>query len=307
MKAILVYENGTPPVLSTDLPAPQPGAREITVRVHASSVNPVDIAIARGLLEDMYEHAYPITLGRDYAGTVEQVGADVADFSTGDQVFGFLPAARPVVRDGAWAERIVVPVGAVALKPAHTDWASAGASPLATVTATTAIDALALFPGNTLMIVGATGGVGSLAVQLAADAGAEVIAPALPEDEQYLHNLGVSKLLPRDGDVIAAAREHQPDGVDALLDNVSFQPGSYDAALKPDGRVASPNRAAGEGPGRTNVQPIPSAENLQRVARLLDAGTIKVHIQRTYTVGEAADAMHALHTQHSQGKLAIEL
>ena len=118
-----------------------------------------------------------------------------------------------------------------------------------------------------LLVAGATGGVGSLAVQLAAKAGATVIAPALPEDEDFLSGLGISAVVPREGDVAAAVRECFPDGVDALLDLVNYAPGTYDAALKDDARVASPTGAAGEGPGRTMVMAAPTAENLGASAR----------------------------------------
>jgi NADPH:quinone reductase-like Zn-dependent oxidoreductase len=113
----------------------------------------------------------------------------------------------------------------------------------------TLVDALELSQGDVLLVAGATGGVGSLAVQLAAKAGATVIAPALAADEEFLRGLGVSEIVPRDGDVAAAVRERFPDGVDALLDLVNYAPGTYDAALKPDARVASSTGAAGDGPG----------------------------------------------------------
>jgi NADPH:quinone reductase len=195
----------------------------------------------------------------------------------------------------------------IARKPDGVDLATAGAAPVAAITAMTAIDALALDRGDTLLVVGATGGVGSVAVQLATAAGATVIAPALPEDEYYLRALGVADILPRDGDVAAATRERYPDGVDALLDTVSYAPGAYDAALKHGARVASPNNAAGEGPGRTNVIAAPTPENLERLAQLLDAGTLKVHIQHTYPLDQAAAAMNALATTHTQGKIALQI
>ena len=122
-----------------------------------------------------------------------------------------------------------------------------------------------------LLVAGATGGVGSLAVQLAAKAGATVIAPAPPEDEQYLRGLGVSEIVPRDGDgdVAATVRERFPEGVDALLDLVNYTPGSYDAALKGGAPMASPTGAAGEGPGRTMVMAAPTRDNLERLGALL--------------------------------------
>jgi NADPH2:quinone reductase len=309
MKAITLNEAGTPPAAGADLATPTPGPREVLVRVQASSANPVDNSIAAGMLAGVgVEHEYPVTLGRDYAGVVEQVGADVTGYAAGDEVFGFVPHANPTVHDGSWAEYITVSEDiSIARRPANVDAATAGAAPLAAITALTAIDALALSAGDTVLIVGATGGVGSLAVQLAAQAGATVIAPALPQDEQYLRDLGVTELVPREGDVAAAARERFPDGVDALLDLVNYTPGTYEAALKDGARVASPTGAAGEGPGRTMVMAQPTTANLDRVAQLLDSGALKVPVQDTYPLDRAAEALRALDTSHTQGKLAIRV
>ena len=309
MKAITLNEAGTPPAVSDDLPTPMPGPREVLVRVQASSANPADNAIAAGMLAGMgVEHEYPVTLGRDYAGVVEQVGAEVTRYAVGDDVYGFLVHADPTVRDGSWAELITVPEDAsIGRRPTSVDIATAGAAPLAAITAVTAIDALKLADGDTMLIVGATGGVGSLAVQLAAQAGATVIAPALPEDEDYLRDLGVTEILPREGDVVAAVRERFADGVDALLDLVNYAPGTYDAALKDGARIASPLGAAGEGPGRTMVMAQPTTENLDRVAQLLDSGALKVPVQATYELDRAPEALQALGSSHTQGKLAIRV
>jgi NADPH:quinone reductase len=308
MKAVTLDALGTPPALREDLPAPTPAASEVLVRVRASSANPVDNAIAAGMLSGMVEHEFPVTLGRDYAGVVEQVGSSITRYAVGDEVYGFLPHANPTVHDGTWAELITVPEDAsIARKPAGVDLATAGAAPLAGVTAMTAIDALQVSEGDTVLVVGATGGVGSFAVQLAAHAGVTVIAPALPEDEEYLRGRGVSELLDRDADIAAVVRERYPDGVDALLDVVSYAPGAFDAALKQGGRVASPNSAAGDGPGRTNVLAEPTTENLERLAGLLDAGTLEVSVQDTYELARAGEALQALGTTHTQGKLAIRI
>jgi len=187
------------------------------------------------------------------------------------------------------------------------DVATAGAAPLAGIAAMLSVDALALSQGDTVLVVGAPGGVGSIAVQLAARAGATVIAPALPEDEDYLRGLGVADVLARDGDVVAAVLERYPDGVGAVLDLVSYAPGAFDGALKADGRVASPNAAAGDGPDRTNVMATPTTENLDRLAGLLAEGALRVPIQETYELGQAADALGALGATHTHGKLAIRL
>jgi NADPH:quinone reductase len=309
MKAVTLDAFDTPPRLRDDLPAPTPAPNEVLVRVHASSVNPADNGIAAGMLKQMgLEYEFPVILGRDYAGVVEQVGPEVTRYGVGDEVFGFLLHANPTVRDGSWAELIAVPQDMfIGRAPEGVDLATAGAAPLAGIAAITAIDSLELSEGDTVLIVGAPGGVGSFAVQLAARAGATVVAPALPEDETYLRELGVSELLPREGDLAAAARERHPDGFDAVLDLVNYAPGVPATLAKDGGRVASPTGAAGEGPGRTMVMAAPTPENLERLARLLADGTLRVHVHATYELAQAPDALTALPTTHTQGKLAIRV
>jgi NADPH:quinone reductase len=190
------------------------------------------------------------------------------------------------------------------------DLAAAGAAPLAGITAMIALDALELSEGGTVLVVGANGGVGSFAVQLAAHAGVTVTAPGLPKDEDYLRDLGVSEVLERDADIAAVVRERHPDGVDALLDVVSYTPegfNTYAVALKPGGRGATPLSAAGDGPGRTNVMAVPTPENLERLGQLLDAGTLRIPIQGTYGLGQAGEALRAFGTAHTQGKLGIQV
>jgi NADPH:quinone reductase len=309
MKAVTLDAFDTPPALRDDLPAPTPAPAEVLVRVKASSVNPADNGIAAGMLKQMgVEYEFPVVLGRDYAGVVEQVGPDVTRYAVGDEVFGFLLHANPTVHDGSWAELIVVPQDMfIGRAPQGVDLATAGAAPLAGIAAIMAIDAFELSDGDTVLIVGATGGVGSFAVQLAVRAGATVVAPALPEDVTYLRELGVSELLSRDADLAAAAREHHPDGFDAVLDLVNYAPGVPATLVKDGGRVASPTGAAGEGPGRTMVMAAPTPENLERLARLLADGTLRVHVQATYELAQAPDALSALGTTHTQGKLAIHI
>ena len=195
----------------------------------------------------------------------------------------------------------------IATVPDGVDLATAGTAPLAGITAITVVDALDLSEGNVLLVAGATGGVGSLAVQLAARAGAQIVAPALAEDETFVRELGVGEVLPRDGDVAQLVRERYPDGVDALLDLVNYSPGTYDAALKPDARVASSTGAAGEGPGRIDVMAAPTRENLQRLGELLADGTLRIPVQATHELAQAPQALSTLTGEHTQGKLAIQV
>jgi NADPH2:quinone reductase len=311
MRAITLESFDSDPTLQ-EIPTPQVAPNEVLVRVRASSVNPIDNAIASGMLKDMVEHEFPVVLGRDFAGVVEQVGSDVTRYAEGDEVYGAVPAVNPTVHDGAWAELIVVPEdNFVARKPSGVELAAAGAAPWAGITAVSALDALGVSEGDTVLIVGANGGVGSFAVQLATDAGATVIAPALPEDEEYLlRELGVSEVLDRDADIAALVHERYPEGIEALLDLVSYAPEGFDThaeVLKDDGRGASPLSAAGEGSERHNVGAVPTPENLQRLARLLEARTLWVPVRRTYELEQAGEALRALATEHTQGKWAIQV
>jgi NADPH:quinone reductase-like Zn-dependent oxidoreductase len=308
MKAVILESFDTPPALREDLPAPTPAANEVLVRVRASSVNPVDGGIASGMLKDMLEHQFPVTLGRDYVGVVEGVGDEVTRYTVGDEVFGFLMHANPTVHEGSWAELIVVPEDvSIAEAPAGVDPTTTGAAPLAGITAMVATDALMLSEGDSVFVVGATGGVGRLAVQLAAHAGSTVVAPALRDDEAYLRELGVGDVLSREGDVAAAARERYSGGFDAILDLVSYTPGPFDALLREGGRVASPTGAAGDGTGRTNVMASPTTDNLQRLGRLLADGTLRVPVQARYELAKAPEALTALANSHTQGKIGIRV
>ncbi len=304
MRAFTLDRFGARPGLRDDIPEPDVGDDELLVRVHASSVNPVDVFMAAGAMKEMAEHEFPVTLGRDFAGVVEQVGSDVSGYRAGDEVFGFVLHADPAVHDGSWAELITISEDIVAQKP-RLDFAHAGAVPLAAISALAAFDALAPAAGETVLVVGAPGGVGSFFVQLAADTGANVIAPALPEDHDYLRGLGVSELTDRNADVAAAVRASHPDGVDAVLDVVSPEPDT--SLLSEGGRLASTIGAAGDGPGRFNVVAQPTPAGLLRLAELLDSGTLQVSLQRSYELDRAGEALEALPTTHTQGKLSVTI
>jgi len=305
MRAFTLDSFAGQPHLRDDVQMPEVGAREILVRVRSSSVNPVDAAIAVGMLKDMVEHEFPVTLGRDYAGVVEAAGSAVDAFSAGDEVYGFLLHADPTMHKGSWADYLVVREGVSIARKPSVDFTAAGAAPLAALTALSALDALELSEGSSVLVIGATGGVGSFFVQLAAAAGASVLAPALPEDHDYLTRLGARVILDRGAGIRSQVHRHEPGGVDGLLDLVSYQPDA--SVLRPGGRLASPLGAAGEGHGRINLMASPTTESLDRLTQLLEAGSLRVPIQRTYTLEQAATALEALTTAHTQGKLAITI
>jgi NADPH2:quinone reductase len=306
MRAFTLDSFDAPPRLRDDLLKPRPTANELLVRVRTSSVNGADAAVAAGVVREIAEHTFPVTLGRDFAGVVEDTGDGVSRYQPGDEVFGFLPLTNPTVHDGSWSQLISVPEdNSVASKPAMLDLAESGAAPLTAITALAALDALAPIAGEKVLVIGAPGGVGSFFVQLAGQAGAHVIAPALAEDEAYLHELGASEILDRDKDLPAAIRERYPDGVDAILDLVSYTP--QEALLKKGGRLASALGAAGEGSGRFNLMAQPTPENLERLAELLESRALRVPIQSRYTLEQGVEALQAFAATHTQGKLSLTI
>jgi NADPH:quinone reductase-like Zn-dependent oxidoreductase len=143
------------------------------------------------------------------------------------------------------------------------------------------------------------------AIASASRAGAHVVAPALPEDGDYLRGLGVGETLDRDSDLVAQVRERSPDGVDAVLDLVSFSPGA--SLLKEGGRLASSLGAAGEGPERANLMASVTTANLERLAELLVAGSLRVHVQGSYPLERAGEALQTLANEHTYGKLRIAI
>jgi NADPH:quinone reductase len=172
MRAFTLDSFDVQPSLRDDLPEPVAGDNELLVRVHSSSVNPVDVFIASGAMREMAEHVFPVILGRDFAGEVVQVGPGTSRYGVGDEVFGFVLHANPAAHEGSWAELIALPEDLqVAAKPRGPSFAEAGAAPLAGLTAIDAFDALAPAGGETVLVVGAAGGVGSFFVQLAAAVG----------------------------------------------------------------------------------------------------------------------------------------
>jgi NADPH:quinone reductase-like Zn-dependent oxidoreductase len=191
----------------------------------------------------------------------------------------------------------------VAAKPRSLSFAEAGATGLAGIAALEAFDSLALTDGETVLVIGAAGGVGSFFVQLAASAGAHVIAPELAEDHDYLRALGVAEFVDRDAGV-AAVRDAHADGVDALLDLVSQAPDT--SLLKKGGRLASTLGAADDGEGRFNIMAEPTPANLLRLGELLDTG-VRVHIQRDFTLEQAGEALQALPAAHTRGKLGLTI
>ena len=299
----------------SEVPVPEISDDEILVRVHSVSVNPVDLAIASGGARDWLEYRFPVTIGRDLAGVVEAVGPAVAGFASGDRVFGYI--AEDQAHRGSFSEYVAIPEGQFVIhQPEEIGATEAGALGLASVTATMCLDAAGVSNGTRLLINGATGGVGSYAIQIAKARGASVIASARPgAEEEHVRGLGADEVVDwSGGDVGSAVRELHPEGVDALIDIVTGDPGALAAlavgVLKADGKVATTLNAVDpellhdrEG---TNVWSYPDTERMRTVAELVSAGRVRAPVTEVYDFDRLEDAFEAVR-RGAVGKVGVRV
>jgi NADPH:quinone reductase-like Zn-dependent oxidoreductase len=308
MKAIAIDDFGAPPSLH-DLPVPEPGEREVLVRVRASSVNGFDVSVAGGYTKGMMEHHFPVVLGKDFAGTIEAAGPGVQSLRPGDTVFGVV--IKAALGDGAFGEYVTAPEAYTARVPAGLDLATAGALGLAGTAALAAVDAVAPLPGQTVLVSGATGGVGGFAVQLAAARGAYVVATARPgEDDAYLRDLGARDTVDFTGDVPAAVAALRPDGIHAVV-HLAGDGLELADLLVAGGRIASTLGLSGDQlDGRavqaTPVMAAPGRQTLDRLAADVVYGQLTVPVQRTYALADVPRAL-ADFAAGTRGKLAISV
>jgi NADPH:quinone reductase-like Zn-dependent oxidoreductase len=295
-----------------DWPTPEIGSGEVLIRVRAAGVNPFDWKVADGELIDELEHRFPLILGFDAAGVVERVGADVTELAEGDEVYGYL--FKPAIGGGAYAEYVTAPAAIVAKKPETLRFTEAAALPVPGLTAMDLVDAVDPKEGGTVLIVGATGGVGSYAVQLATRRGARVIATARQANEAFARELGASESVDHTkGDLLNAVRIAHPHGIDAIIDVVSERDGLGRLAelVKEGGRIASSVYAADveslaqRGIKATNAGVHPDARRLEELSRMVDAGELTVRLERTFPLERAPEALDESRTGHVRGKIVL--
>src|SRR5438552_9875420 len=284
MRAIATTDFGAPATL-VEIPAPEPAEGEILVRVTSSSINGFDLSVASGRLQGMMEHRFPVVLGKDFAGTVESTGAGVDGFAEGDTVFGVV--MKPELGDGSFGERVATPAAFAARVPEGVDAATAGALGLAGTAAHDAVEAVELQQGESVLVSGATGGVGIIAVQLLKARGAHVIATASTDEEiAFVKEHGADDVVDYRGNLAAAVGEKQPHGVEAVL-HFAGDGAALAALLAPGGRIASTLGLTPEQLGRDDVtiasiMANPVTATLRKLAEAAVAGAIRVPIMRTY-------------------------
>ncbi|MFI5780615.1 NADP-dependent oxidoreductase [Nocardia sp. NPDC051570] len=285
-----------------EAPEPKLGPGEVLIRVRASGVNPVDWKVLAGYLDPMMLSVFPVIPGWDVAGEVVALGPDTPEFRVGDEVMAY--ARKDTVHAGTFAEFVAVPAVHVARKPAALDWAQAGGLPLAGMTAQRALDRLEVGPGDTLVVYGAAGGVGSLAVQLGRDRGARVIGTASERNHDFLRALGAEPVAYGDGQD-ERIRALVPGGATAVADFVGGQLETTLAILAEGGRHASVADDSVETHGGHVIWVRPDGAKLAELAELADRGVFTVEIARTYSLDEIGDAFDASRSGRTRGKLII--
>jgi len=284
-----------------DVPKPDPGRGELLVAVRAAGVNPADWKLRAGFMRQVVPLELPAIFGYEVAGVIEAVGPDVEGFAVGDEVFGS-------VMGGGYAQYALVPVGNVARKPVEVSFTDAAALPVAATTAFDGLTQLGLAAGQTLLIVGVGGGVGVAAAQIARNWGIRVVGTASAAKREFVETLGVTHVLYGDG-VAERVRAAAPQGVDGVLDLVGG-----DALRAVAGLVADPKRlvtavdpgAAAEFGGHM-IERSRDAHVLEVVAGLVASGTLNPFVTEVFPLDQAAEALSAVETGHTQGKIVLEV
>ncbi|MFR9750576.1 NADP-dependent oxidoreductase [Nocardia sp. 004] len=300
MRAIVVRKFGATPELA-EMPVPEPGPGSVQVHLEAAGVNPFDQKMASGVLEGKLPHDFPMILGVDGAGTITTLGAGVSRFTVGERVVGkFL---TPPAGHGSFAEYAVLPEGGTLVPiPPGVPTVTAAALPTAGVTAQDLVDATHIEPGQTVLIVGATGGVGSFLVQLANIAGAHVIATARSTSADQMTRLGAAETVDYTaGSVRDQVAEAHPDGIDVLFDLVSPPEtlSELSTLVRAGGTVYSTTFAADEDALRArslrggNIESKGKTPELARLLQRVAAGDVVVPIAATVPLAAGSEVIGA--------------
>jgi NADPH:quinone reductase-like Zn-dependent oxidoreductase len=314
MRAIAVSEVGATPTLM-NLPTPQPGPGEILVKMVAAGINPFDWKVADGMLKDSVPYSFPLIMGVDGAGVVEAAGEGVTDLRAGEQVYGqFFGVPRGL---GSYAEYAIGRAdGPVARMPQGMIYTQAAAVPTATMTAYNAVRTANVDEGQTVLVVGATGGVGQSVVQLANGMGAKVIATARADMAEEMRALGAAETVDyAAGDLNDQVLRAHADGIDAIIDVVSDKTGveRLAALLRPGGVYLStvwsvnPDAMAAQELRGVNMENEASAELLDTIADLIDAGKLKVRVHHEVALEDVPGEIMRMRAGGARGKTVIRI
>ena len=297
-----------------EMPAPAAAAGEVLIRVAAAGVNPVDWKIREGSLEALFPHRFPLILGWDAAGTIAALGDGVEGFAVGDRVWAY--CRKPKVQGGTYAEFVVMTADAVAPMPVRLDFEQAASTPLVGLTSWQVLfDTAALTSGQSVLIHAGAGGIGSMAVQLAKTAGANVVATASAANRVYVRELGADHVIDYTaGDFVSATRALFPDGVDVVFDTIGGETltRSYRVLRRGGFLVSIVDEPSEEEAARAGVRQAfvfvsPSGTQLRRIAALVDEGKIRPPAITAMPLAQAAKAQRLSQQGHVRGKIVLQV
>jgi NADPH:quinone reductase-like Zn-dependent oxidoreductase len=308
MRAIVIYEFGGPEVLKLeDVPRPKPAADEVLIKIYATGVNPIDWKIREGARKDKFPTDFPLILGWDVSGVIEETGNDIKNFKKGDEVY-----SRPdPTRNGTYAEYVVVKADQVNRKPKSLDHIKAAAVPLAGLTAWQGLfDHGKLQPGEKVLIQGASGGVGTFAIQFAKWKGAFVIATSSEKNIDFLKQLGADEVI----DYKKENFEDRLRNVDLVFDTIGAQTQKRSLqVLKNGGRLVTTVKPENEKDAEERnihiegytAQSYP--EELEQIAKLIDEGKVSPVIGKVFPLEQAAEAQQLSKEGHVRGKIVLKV
>jgi NADPH:quinone reductase-like Zn-dependent oxidoreductase len=306
MKAVVAHEYGAPEVLKyEDAPRPEPKENELLVRVIACGVNPADPLVISGRMAKEFGTHLPLIPGYDVAGVVEATGAKVTKFKKGDAVYGY------ALFGGGWAEYAVLVENEAALKPKSSTFVEAAAVPMGALTSwQSLVDTAKLSAGQTILIHGGSGGVGSFAVQIAKAKGAKAIATASTANQDLLKQLGADVAI----DYTKTKFEDVAKDVDVVFDTVGRDTLARSYAIVKKGGIVTtivsrPDPAQLEkfGIRGSSVWSHPDGNELAEITKLIEAGKIKPVIGQVLPLTEAIKASQQAETHHTRGKLVLKI
>jgi NADPH:quinone reductase-like Zn-dependent oxidoreductase len=306
MKAVRMHAYGDiESLVYEDVPKPVPGADEVLIKVQATGVNPVDWKIVEGFGEGWLGHGMPHILGCDVAGVVEAVGSEAKKFQPGDAVLGYTSLAR----EGTYAEYAIAREAEVIAKPASLDFNNAAALPVGTLTSWQAIfDLAGLAAGEKILIHAASGGVGSMAVQLAKARGAYVIGTASGRNAEFVKSLGADEVI----DYTSVKFDEVVKDVDVVFDLLGGETQARSlAVLKKGGFMVTAVQPLDEEALKTHeirgamVSAQPNAAQLEEILALVETGKVKTFVEKVLPLSEAKEALQLSKQGRTRGKIVL--
>jgi NADPH2:quinone reductase len=312
VRALVAHDYGPPAQLRVeDVPQPEPAAGQVVVQIRAAALNPFDVKLLGGAFKDSSSISFPYVPGMDGAGTVYAIGQGAGGYAVGDEVLGFFGRTPGTIAEYA----VIQADDYLTLLPDGLDAVRAAALPQAGVTAKTLLRTIGpgLAPSRSVLIVGASGGVGMYIVQFAAAYGCEVLATAAPHERDYVLGLGAAQALDYTaGDVAEQALALHPEGVDAVVDLINSGEHVHDSAraLRDGGVFASTlggPQELGRGIAASYVSLALQPGDLEDLAARAALGSLQVEVSRVYSLADAAQAFADLAGGRTRGKLVIDV